>query len=275
MLDKTVLITGAAGSIGSGLRRELRGVYRTLRLLDLAPIADRVSGEECLRGDVADRGLMREALAGVDAVVHLAGYPVEGSWEQVVPANVLGAIATWEAMREAGTRRVVYASTNHAVGFHPRARRIDHRAALRPDGRYGATKAFGELLASLFWDKHGIEALCIRIGNGNDRPIDRRRLSIWVSWRDLAQLVRIGVERTEIGFAVVYGVSDNARSWYDNAEAHRLGYRPQDRAEDHAAAILAATPEPDFSSVVERAQGGDFCGMEYDGDPTRPERSGY
>jgi uronate dehydrogenase len=277
MNDKTILITGAAGQVGTALRHELRNHYRRLRLADLQPVADLQANEEAVICDVTQADQINRAMQGVDAVVHLAGYPVEGSWEQVVGPNLMGNINTWEAARSAGVKRMVYASTNHAVGFYPRSRTIDDRVMLRPDGRYGATKAFGELLAAMFWDKHGIASLCIRIGNINldNRPLDRRRLSIWVSWRDLAQLVRIGIEHPEIAFNVVYGISGNKRAWYDNREAFRLGYKPHDDAETFAAEILAREPQADPTNVSQRMMGGDFCGMDYEGDPGRPEQVKY
>lgn len=270
---KQVLVTGAAGQVGTALRHELAGHYR-LRLADLRPIADLRANEQFIACDVTDAEQIGAAMQGVDAVVHLAGFPVEGSWEQVIGPNLIGNINTFEAARRAGVRRMVYASTNHVVGFYPRSRTIDHRATPRPDGRYGATKAFGELLAAQYWDKHGIASLCIRIGNLNpeNRPPDRRRLAIWISWRDLGQLVRIGLEHPEIGFNIVYGISRNTRAWYDNAAALRLGYAPQDDAEAWAAEILAREPPPDPGDIGQRMMGGDFCRIDYEGELGRSER---
>ena len=273
MTDRTILITGAAGQVGTALRHELRNDFR-LRLADLQPVRDLTNREEAVRCDVTVASEIAAAMQGVDGVIHLAGWPVEGSWEQVIGPNLIGNINTFEAARLAGVKRMVYASTNHAVGFYPRSSTIDHRVMLRPDSRYGATKAFGELLAAQYWDKHGISSLCIRIGNCNldNRPLDKRRLSIWVSWRDLAQLARIGLEHPEISFNVVYGISGNKRAWYDNSEAFRLGYNPQDDSERYAAEILAREPAADPDDVGERMMGGSFCALDYEGDPKRPER---
>jgi uronate dehydrogenase len=177
-----------------------------------------------------------------------------------------------EAARAAGVERLVFASTNHAVGMYPRWRRLRAETTPRPDSRYGVTKAFGELAGAFFADKYGLRVLCIRIGSVAPAPLDRRRLSIWISPRDLAQLVHIGVEHPALRFAVVYGISDNARSFYDDAAARALGYRPQDRAEDHAAAILARDPYPPADAppdAGEVAQGGDFAAAEFAGDPGR------
>ena len=154
------------------------------------------------------------------------------------------------------------ATSNHAVGFYPRAQTIDHRVVPRPDSRYGVSKAFSEALASLYSDKHGIGFLCVRIGNFGTQPIDKRRLSIWISPRDLTQLVRIGLEHPDLRYEIVYGVSNNRRSWYDNSNAYRLGYRPQDNSEPYAEAVLAAEPAG-ADPIAEHYQGGTFCAAEY------------
>ena len=168
----------------------------------------------------------------------------------------------WTPARRAGVRRIVFATSNHAVGFYPRDHRIDHRVVPRPDSRYGVSKAFGEAIASLYSDKHGIGVLCTRIGNFGEKPIDKRRLSIWISPRDYTQLVRIGLEHPDIRYEIVYGVSNNRRSWYDNSNAERLGYRPQDDSEPYAEAVLAAEPAG-ANPIAERYQGGTFCAAEY------------
>src|SRR6266513_2643610 len=163
----------------------------------------------------------------------------------------------------AGVKRIVMATSNHAVGFYPRSQIIDHRVVPRPDSRYGVSKAFSEALASLYADKHGIGFLCTRIGNFGSKPIDSRRLSIWISPRDYTQLVRIGLEHSDIHFEIVYGVSGNKRSWYDNSNAYRLGYKPQDDSEPYAAEILAAEAGQAKDPIAERYQGGTFCAEEF------------
>jgi uronate dehydrogenase len=252
---KTILITGAAGGIATHLRRELAGRYR-LRLSDLRPVKPLAEGESFLRADITRLGDLLRATKGVDAVVHLGGHSVEGRWEDIHPANIVGCYNAFEAARRNGVRRFLFASSNHAVGFYRRDEIIDHRVMLRPDSRYGVAKAFGEALGRLYADKYGLEVFCMRIGNVNPAPLDKRRLSIWISPRDMAQLVEIGIEHPEIGFEIVYGVSDNARSWYDNANALRLGYRPQDDSENYAEAVLAREQPGD--ARAETFQGGAF-----------------
>jgi uronate dehydrogenase len=169
-------------------------------------------------------------------------------------------------------KRVVFASSNHAVGFYRRTRRIGVDVLPRPDSRYGVSKAYGEALGAYYADKFGLRVLCIRIGNVADRPVDERRLSIWIAPEDLAQLVRIGLEHPALHYAVVYGVSDNARGWWDNDGAFRLGYRPRGRAEDHRDAALAAQASLPPDPIGDLFQGGAFCSDEYGGDIERSGR---
>ena len=252
---KTILITGAAGGIGGHLRRELAGKYR-LRLSDIRPIRPLAAGETFVRADITKLSDLLRATKGVDAVVHLGGHSVEGRWEDIHPANIVGCYNAFEAARRNGVKRFLFATSNHAVGFYRRDEIIDHRVPVRPDSRYGVAKAFGEALGRLYADKYGMQVFCMRIGNVNPAPLDKRRLSIWISPRDMAQLVELGIEHPAIDFEIVYGVSGNARGWYDNSNALRLGYLPQDDSEAFAAAVLAREQPGD--PRAETYQGGVF-----------------
>ncbi|MBV8888481.1 MAG: NAD(P)-dependent oxidoreductase [Alphaproteobacteria bacterium] len=262
-----VLITGAGGGIGSALRETLRGIYPVLRLSDRRPIAAARDGEEVDHTELADKAAVERMVAGVDGIVHLGGISGENTWEKILEGNIVGLYNVFEAARQAGVKRIVMATSNHAVGFYPRAQTIDHKVVPRPDSRYGVSKAFSEALASLYSDKHGIGFLCTRIGNFGGKPIDKRRLAIWISPRDYTQLVRIGLEHPDIRYEIVYGVSNNRRSWYDNTNAFRLGYQPQDDSEPYAEAVLAAEPAG-ADPIAEHYQGGTFCADEYSA-PTR------
>lgn len=263
---QTVLITGAAGGIGTRLRRLLKGVYPRLRLSDLKTPADLAADDDFVAADLADLAAIERLVDGVDGIVHLGGHSVEGSWETVLSANIVGCYNLFEAARRSRVKRIVFASSNHAVGFYPRARRIGIDDHVRPDSRYGVSKAFGEALAALYAFKHGLRVTCIRIGNFGDQPIDRRRLSIWIKPEDLVQLVRIGLEHPDIRYEVFFGASDNERGWWDNAEAFRYGYRPQGRSEDFRDAALAADARLPADRIGDFFQGGAYCGDEYDGD---------
>ena len=251
---KTILITGAAGDVGTHLRCELAGKYR-IRASDLRPLK-KVAREAYMRADISKMADALRITKGVDAVVHLGGYSVEGPWEGILSANIVGCYNVFEAARRNGVKRILFPTSNHATGFYRRDETIDHRVYPKPDSRYGVSKVFGEALGSLFADKYGMQVFCMRIGNVNPKPIDKRRLAIWFSPRDLAQLVTIGIERPDIRFEIVYGISGNKRAWYDNSNAHRLGYRPQDDSELYATEILAHEKPGD--PTAEMYQGGAF-----------------
>ncbi|MDQ3027028.1 MAG: NAD(P)-dependent oxidoreductase [Pseudomonadota bacterium] len=257
---KTVLITGAAGDVASHLRRELAGRYQ-LRLSDVKPMASLGPGEEFMHADISSMEGLAHVTRGVDAIVHLGGFSVEGPWESILPANIVGTYNVFESARANGVKRILFATSNHAVGFYRRDETIDHRVYPRPDSRYGVSKAYGEAIGSLYSDKHGMEVFNMRIGNVNPKPIDKRRLSIWISPRDLAQLVTIGIEHPGIRFEIVYGVSGNRRSWYDNSNATRLGYKPQDDSEAFAEEVLR-NEKPGADPLAEKYQGGTFVSME-------------
>lgn len=265
---KTILITGAAGGVGRVLRDELAGRY-ALRLSDLKPMDDLRPDESFVRGDVARMADMLKATRGADAIIHLGAWAVEGEWETILAANINGTYNVFEAARQNGVKRVLFASSNHAVGFYPRDERIDHRCYPKPDSRYGVSKVCGEALGSLYADRYGLEVFVMRIGNVAPAPVDRRRLSIWISPRDMGQLVSIGIEHPDIRFEIVYGISGNRRAWYDNANALRLGYRPADDSEAWAAEILARH-EDHPNPRVETYQGGTFVEAELGGDPSKP-----
>jgi uronate dehydrogenase len=267
---KTVLITGATGDVGTHLSRELAGKYK-LRLSDKRPM-QAPKGQTFVKADVSKMADALKITKGVDAIVHLAGYSVEGPWEGILQANIIGCYNVFEAARRNGVKRILFPTSNHAVGFYRRDQMIDHRVYIKPDSRYGVSKVFGEALGSLYADKYGMEMFMMRIGNVGPRPLDKRRLSIWFSPRDLAQLVRIGIEHPEIKFEIVYGISGNKRAWYDNSNAVRLGYRPQDDSEEFAAETLARE-KPSDDPIAEAHQGGIFCTAEDVPNPAAPKKA--
>ena len=263
---KRVLITGAAGGIGRRLRVLLRGVYPTLRLSDRVRPNDLAPGEEFVAAELTDTAALDAAAAGIDGIVHLGGMSVENDWPTILQSNIVGTYNLFEAARKQGVKRIIFASSNHAIGFYRRTRRIDTQVQVRPDSRYGVSKVFGEALGALYADKHGIGVLSIRIGNVDDVPVDKRRLSIWIHPEDLAQLVRIGLEHPAVHCDVVYGASNNERSWWDNGTAERLGYRPKHRAEDHVAHAFAAQTKLPPDPIGDLFQGGVFTSAEFSGD---------
>jgi len=263
-----ILITGAAGDVGTRLRKLLKGVY-SLRVSDIRKPADLGADDEFVAADLGDYEQTKQITAGIDGIVHLGGYSVEGPWETIHKSNIVGCYNLFEAAYRSGVKRIVFASSNHAVGFYPRDRKIGVDVTLRPDSRYGVSKAFGEAVGALYADKHGLQVTCIRIGNVGDKPLDKRRLSIWVKPEDLTQLVRIGLEHPDIRFEIFYGASDNEAGWWDNSNARRFGYRPQFRSEDFREEAMAAQAKLPADPIGDRFQGGPFCSDEYDADRAR------
>ncbi len=263
-----LLITGAAGGIGRVLREGLAGRYDLLRLADIAPQAPAAAGEECLTLDIGNLDATFSACDGIDCVVHLAAVPVEpeeNAWAQILPANVVGTHNVFEAARRAGVRRIVFASSNHVVGFHRRETEVDAEASLRPDSFYGVSKVFGEALGRLYADKHGLSVACLRIGSFREQPKDRRQLATWISHRDTVQLFRRCIEAPSFRFLVAYGVSDNAESFWSNRGLEWLGYIPEDKAEEHAHHL---TDAPEEDALSRQFHGGSFCAMNFTGDPS-------
>jgi len=262
MAIRRLLITGAAGNLGKVLRQRFRGVTPILRLSDRDEMTPAEAGEEVVRCDLADAEATQRLCEGVDAILHFGGRSLEGSWPEVLAPNIIGAINLWEGARLAGVERIVFASSNHVVGLYRRSEHFDHRVTPRPDGRYGLSKAFGEDLASLYAYKHGIKAFCMRIGSCFGNPSNQRMLSTWLSYDDFERLVRVGLEADYL-FEIVYGQSRNTRAFWDNSNAYRLGYDPQDNAE-----VFAAEVEGKVSGnpVSDELQGGDFVPPDFSGD---------
>jgi len=263
---KRVLITGAAGNIGKVLRAGMRGHY-ALRLADIAPQESAGEHEEVVTADITQLDALVSQMREIDVVVHLAGIPDESTWQKIRDMNIEGCYNVFEAARRAGVRRVVFASSNHVVGFHRRDRMIDDTVEPRPDSRYGVSKVFGEALGRLYADKHGMSVACMRIGSfrPDDTPTAPRHLYTWISHGDMVQLARRCIDAPDYHFIVVYGVSNNARNRWSNANTRALGFRPQDDAETHAAKIAATGATEHETEVL--FHGGFGCLVEFDGDP--------
>jgi len=256
-----VLITGAAGMIATELRQRLAPRF-SLKLTDIQPVGPLSEREQFVAADLADAAALETVMNGVQAVVHLGGVAVEETWEKIMPANIAGAYNVFEAARRAGVKRIVVASSNHAVGYFPRSEMIDDRVLPRPDGRYGLSKAFAETLGRLYADKYRMEVFCIRIGAMTLEPEDVRRLATWIHPDDLTSLVEVGLSAPGIHHEIVYGMSDNKRAWWDNSNALRLGYRPRHQSEHYADAVIAREPPHDPHDPVEIYQGGAFVTAE-------------
>jgi uronate dehydrogenase len=268
---QTVVVTGAAGGIGTRLRQLLPAFYPNIRWSDRIVPADLAANETFVKADLADIAAVEQVVDGAQGIVHLGGFSVEGPWETILQANIIGCYNLFEAARRRGVERVVFASSNHAVGYYPRQRKIGIDEPVRPDSRYGVSKAFGEALAALYAYKHGLRVTSIRIGNFGEVPLDQRRLSIWLKPEDLVQLIRIGLEHPDIRCEIFYGASDNVRGWWDNASAFRFGYRPQGRGEEYRDQALAAQAKLPPDPIGDWYQGGPFCSDEFEGGVERAD----
>lgn len=265
-----ILITGAAGKVARQVRPYLARPGRQLRLTDRLPFESAQAGETAHVCELADQENLPRLLEGVETIVHFAGYPREAGWDTLIDANILPVVRLWEAAVAAGVRRIIHASSNHAVGYYAREKRIGSAAPPRPDSRYGVTKVFMEALAQMHADKHGLKAMGVRIGYCGPAPTEARMLSHWVHPEDLAALIEVGLS-ADYHCEIVYGVSDNRASWWDNRRAEALGYRPRHSADPHAAALASLRSG---EAVAERYQGGSFAADGHVGDPERAARAG-
>lgn len=258
---QTILITGAAGRLGTELRHGLAPLAERLRLSDINPIADLRPNEESVICDLADEAAILSLCEGVDAIVHFGGAPLERPWDEVLNANIRGSYHIYEAARKHGIRRVVYASSVHAIGYHALEDRIDAQAPHRPDSLYGLSKCFVEDLGRLYWDKFGIETAALRIFSSFPEPADRRMLWSWLSFADCVRLVTAALTAPRVGFTVSFGMSDNAVKPVDNRLAGHLGFHPQDNTEPFRAGVEARTPTPDPKAPAVQCLGGWFVDL--------------
>lgn len=227
-----LLLTGAAGGLGKVLRQRLRTYANILRLSDIGEMAPAEGPhEEVVRCDLADKAGVHQLVEGVDAILHFGGVSVERPFEEILGANICGVFHIYEAARRHGVKRVVFASSNHVIGFYKQDQRLDANSPRRPDGYYGLSKSYGEDMASFYFDRYGIETVSIRIGSSFPEPANRRMMSTWLSYDDLTQLIERSLYTENVGHTVVYGMSANREVWWDNSQAAHLGFTPKDSSE--------------------------------------------
>lgn len=254
-----LLLTGAAGNLGREMRPRLKAYCDTLRVSHRSDAIDPAGpGEELAVADLADKAAVTAMLDGVDAVVHLGGVSTEQTWEAILDGNIVGMVNLYEAARHAGTKRIVFASSNHVTGFYRQDEVVSPRDPVRPDGFYGLSKCFGENLAQLYWDRFGIETVSVRIGSSFAAPKDRRMLATWMSFDDTERLIVAALTAPVVGHSVIYGMSDNATTWWDNTSARHIGYRPQDSSDVFRAEVEARQQTLDLSDPAVLRQGGAF-----------------
>ncbi|MFH1805633.1 MAG: NAD(P)-dependent oxidoreductase [Pseudomonadota bacterium] len=256
---KRLLITGAAGNLGKILREGLKGYADILRLSDISDMGPAGPGEEIVTCDLSDRAAVHELTKDCDGIVHLGGISVEAAFDDLLQANLLGTYNLYEGARKNGVKRVMFASSNHTIGFYDRTTLLDETVALRPDSLYGVTKCYGEALASYYYDKFDLETVSVRIGSCFPEPLNRRMLSTWMSPRDFVSLIQAIFDATMTGHLVMYGVSPNKSVWWNNDHAAFLGWNPQDSSEQFRAAVEAKFPVEDRQDPAVIYQGGPFA----------------
>ncbi|TBU96353.1 NAD-dependent epimerase/dehydratase family protein [Phytopseudomonas dryadis] len=257
-----LLLTGAAGGLGKVLRERLQPLATILRISDIADMAPATSDALEVRVcDLADKQAVHQLVAGVDAIVHFGGVSVERPFEEILGANICGVFHIYEAARRHGVRRIVFASSNHVIGFYKQSETLDAQAGRRPDSYYGLSKSYGEDMASFYFDRYGIETVSIRIGSSFPEPQNRRMMSTWLSFDDLTQLIERSLTTPNVGHTVVYGASANKELWWDNHLAAHLGFQPKDSSEVFRDKI-EAQPLPAADDPAAIYQGGAFvaCG---------------
>ena len=257
-VHEKLLMTGAAGGLGKAMRERLKANCTTLRLSDMADLGAVGEHEEHVLADLADARAVDAMVQGVDAIVHFGGVSVEAAFGPILQANILGAYNLYEAARKHGVKRVVFASSNHVTGFYRQSETIDADHPARPDGLYGVSKAFGEDLSRFYFDRYGIETACVRIGSSFPEPKDRRMLATWLSFDDLHRLITACLTTPVLGHSIIFGMSDNAVTWWDNSRARHIGYVPKDSSDIFREAVYARTPAPDLSDPAVQFQGGGF-----------------
>lgn len=265
MLNR-LLVTGAAGGVGEAIRPYLQELAKNVRLSDISGIANPASHEEIVTCDLADAEGVKALVEGCDGVIHLGGVSIEKPWRGILQANIMGTYHLYEAARHTGKPRIVFASSNHTIGFYERTQKIDTQVPHRPDSLYGLSKCFGEDLASLYHDKFGIETLSVRIGSCFPRPADTRMLATWLHVEDLMSMFERAFRAPKLGNTIIYGASNNAEQWWDNHRVSFLGWTPRHSSEQWREEVEAKgdTPATDALEVV--YQGGKFASANHPDD---------
>lgn len=256
---KRLLITGAAGGLGTMLRPFLGHVAEEIRLSDMVEVPGPQQHEKLVLCDLSDKAAVEALVKGCDGVLHLGGRSIEDTWEVIRTSNIDGMVNLYEAARKTGKPRILYASSNHAIGFYPQTERLDQASPTRPDGFYGVSKVFGEALASMYHDKFGIETACLRIGTCKPEPENHRMLSTWLSPGDFVRLIERVFTVETLGCPIIYGASANDAGWWDNSAVDYLGWKPQDNSEVFRAKLDAAMEHPGPEDPTVRFQGGTFA----------------
>jgi uronate dehydrogenase len=255
---KRILLTGAAGGIGRVLRDRIKPWADVVRLSDLGDLGEAREGEEIVQCDLADKAAVLAMMEGVDVVLHFGGLSTEYTFEEIMQANILGTYNLYEAVHKCGVKRVVFASSNHTIGFYPTTTKIDANDPVRPDTFYGVSKCFGETLSRYYFDRLGIETVCIRIGAAFPKPGNKRSLVTYFSYDDLVEMLRCSLFAGRVGHTIAFGVSDNPIKWWDNSQAGHLGFQARDSSVPFASDFPDTGEYPPADDITTFYQGGPF-----------------
>lgn len=261
-----ILITGAAGRLGSQLRKGLAPLAAHIRLADRVKITDLAENEEAMVFDLSDADAVSKAVEGCDAVVHFGGAPLEAPWEIILNSSIIGSYNIYEAARRYGVRRVIYASSVHAIGYHKLTDRIDENIRVRPDSLYGVSKCFVEAVANLYWDKFGVESVCLRIFSSFPEPPERRMLWSWLSFDDCVRLVEASLTAPHVGCTITYGMSKNKVCPVDTSNWASIGYHPKDDTEFVREKVELNVPPLDPHAAQTQHLGGWFVDLPHPDD---------
>ncbi len=261
-----ILITGAAGRLGTQLRDGLQSLAERIRISDRIEIKDVSQNEEVFTCELGDYDAVLEMTKGVDAIVHFGGVALEDSFEKILDGNIRGTYHIYEGARKNGVRRVIYASSVHAIGYHLMESQIDANSPVRPDSLYGVSKVFVEGLSRLYWDKFGIETLCLRIFSSFPEPADRRMLWSWMSFQDCVRYVAAGLTAPRVGHTIGFGMSDNTIKPVSDRKAKHIGYFASDSSEPYRGKVESSTDEPLADATAVKYLGGWFCDLPHPAD---------
>lgn len=260
---KRLLITGASGGLGSVCRERLPHMADILRLSARKDIGPAAEHEEIVPCDLSDREAVENLVEGCDGIIHMGGQPNEAPWEVVRNSNIDGMFNLYEAARIHGVKRIFFASSNHAIGFYEQSQKLDANSPPKPDSLYGVSKVFGEALASMYYDKFGIETARVRIGSSFPEAQNHRMLSTWFSYDDLILLIERVFTVSRLGCPIIYGVSDNDCTWWDNSEVGYIGWKPKDNSEQFREALDKTSSPPEKDDVNAKYQGGGMTAFDY------------
>ena len=258
---KRLLLTGASGGLGTLLRKEIAPMAEVMRLTNRHDMGEAGPNEEIVLCDLADKEAVMELTRDVDMVIHMGGVGRESTFEAILQSNYVGFYNLYEGCRKNGVKRVIWGSSNHAIGFYPRTEVIDASVTTRPDSNYGVSKVFGEGMAQYYWDKYGLESVSMRIGSCFPEPVDRRMLTTWFSYPDFVHMTERCLIAPRVEHTIIYGVSDNDMRLWDNHMAAHIGYRPKDNAEVFRAKVEAATEPYQRDDLTIAAHGGGFAAV--------------